>query len=235
MSQFDPTLFTILVVEDHKFSRQALIGMLVRSGYENVLSAKDGQEAIDKCNRNHIDLIITDINMPKVNGLELIKSIRQASTQIANHTSILAVTTLSDTSTISACMTLEVDAFLVKPISVKCVQEKIQSAVCAPKTLFQQHLYEAVDTHISLSVPSEEKDSIEKIRQIQSEVHELTTLSDLRDGMTLVYDINANNGGCLLKAGTVLNEKLIKRLFELSSIIDFKTLHVRVDQKQLAV
>lgn len=235
MSQFDPTQFTILVVEDHKFSRQALIGMLIRSGYENVLSAKDGQEAICKCNQNHIDLIITDINMPKVNGLELIKTIRQAATQIANHTRILAVTTLSDTQTISACMTLEVDAFLVKPIAVKCVQEKIQSAVCASKKLFQQHLYEAVETHISLSMPAGKRPNNEKIRQIHSEVHEITALSELRNGMTLVCDINANNGGCLLKAGTVLNEKLIKRLFELSSIIDFKTLHVRIDQTQLAV
>ncbi|MDN3685396.1 hypothetical protein QW180_24860 [Vibrio sinaloensis] len=98
--------------------------------------------------------------------------------------------------------------FLLSQFPSSACKKKIQSAVCAPKTLFQQHLYEAVDTHISLSVPSEEKKTTSrKIRQIQSEVHELTTLSDLRDGMTLVYDINANNGGCLLKAGTVLNEK----------------------------
>tara|TARA_Y100001956_G_C4128004_1_gene191449 strand:- start:3078 stop:3785 length:708 start_codon:yes stop_codon:yes gene_type:complete len=235
MSQFDPTNFTILVVEDHKFSRQALISMLVRSGYENLLSAKDGEEAIMKCDQNKIDLIITDINMPKVNGIELIKAVRMNQTNSSHHTNIIAVTTLSDTNTISACMTLEVDAFLVKPISIKCAQEKIQAAVSELKHLYQQHLYETVDTQISLSSQHEPDQNEAKIRQIQSQVHELSALSELRAGMTLVHDIKAHNGGCLIKAGTQLNKKLIKRLFELSSIIDIDTIYVRVDQKQIAV
>ena len=80
--------------------------------------------------------------MPNLNGLELLKAIRTNQAQVACDTRIIAVTTLSDTATISACMTLEVDAFLVKPISIKSAKEKIQSAITEPKRLYQQHFYQ---------------------------------------------------------------------------------------------
>ncbi|ERB63672.1 response regulator [Vibrio coralliilyticus OCN008] len=235
MSNYDPTNFTILVVEDHKFSRQALVGMLVRGGYENLLCAKDGMEAMTKCAENKIDLIITDINMPNINGLELIKAIRTNEAQIACDTRIIAVTTLSDTATISACMTLEVDAFLVKPINIKSAKEKIQSAITEPKCLYQQHFYNDVSTSINLAPQPNEPDTTKRIRSIDSRVHELSQLSELKEGMTLVYDINAVSGGCLLRAGTILNKKLILRLFELSKIVDTNSIVVREDKTQMAV
>ncbi|MCG9682178.1 response regulator [Vibrio sp. Isolate23] len=235
MSNYDPADFTILIVEDHKFSRQALVGMLVRGGYENLLCAKDGMQAMKKCAENKIDLIITDINMPNINGLELIKTIRTNQAKIACDTRIIAVTTLSDTSTISACMAMEVDAFLVKPINIKSAQEKIQSAISEPKRLYQQHFYQEVDTHIDLTPQENPQETTQRIRSIDSRVRELSQLSELKEGMTLVYDINAVSGGCLLRAGTVLNKKLILRLFELSKIVDTNSIVVREDKTQMAV
>ncbi|CAM2945415.1 Response regulator [Vibrio neptunius] len=235
MSNYDPTDFTVLVVEDHKFSRQALVGMLVRGGYENLLCAKDGKEAMTKCAENKIDLIITDINMPNLNGLELIKAIRTNQAHVACDTRIIAVTTLSDTATISACMTLEVDAFLVKPISIKSAKEKIQSAITEPKRLYQQHFYQDVDTRINLAPQDNTQQTTTRIRSINSCVRELSQLSEIKEGMTLVYDINAVSGGCLLRAGTKLNKKLILRLFELSKIIDTNSIVVREDKTQIAV
>ena len=48
MATFEPSKFTILVVEDNNLSRKALIGMLFKSGYENILSAPYGRSAIEK-------------------------------------------------------------------------------------------------------------------------------------------------------------------------------------------
>jgi hypothetical protein len=50
--------------------------------------------------------------------------------------------------------------------------------------------------------------------------------------MTLVGDIFANNGGCLLKAGTLLDNRLVKRLRELSSIIDDHPIQVHLEESQ---
>ena len=63
-------------------------------------------------------------------------------------TSIIAVTSLSDIETISACMRLEVDAFLPKPVTVKDAREQIEQAVTGHTELYQQHLYHEIDTDL---------------------------------------------------------------------------------------
>lgn len=235
MSMFDPSEFTILVVEDHKFSRKALLNMLVQAGYENLLSAKHGQQAIEKLNNNDIHLVVTDINMPIVNGLELIKHIREGRTNAPCTTSIIAVTTLSDTETIASSMTLEVDAFLVKPITVKNAQEQIKNAVSEPNKLYQQHLYRQVSTEVHIPANKPKAPAGEpRIREVSSHVTQIEKLSQLQDGMTILDDIFVTTGGCLLKAGTKLNKKLLKRLNELSTVIEVHPFYARTDETQLA-
>ncbi|MFM2587059.1 response regulator [Vibrio sp. TBV020] len=234
MSSYDPSNFTILVVEDHKFSRKALLNMLMQAGYENLLSAKNGEQAIGKLNHNQVDLIITDINMPLINGIELIKTVREGKTNTPRVTSIIAVTTLSDTETIASCMSLEVDAFLVKPITVQNAQNQIKSAISEPKKLYQQHLYEHVSTHVTLSNETTQKEPGKpRIREVSSHVVQIEKLSELQEGMTILDDIYATTGGCLLKAGTKLNSKLLRRLNELSTIIDVHPFYSRIDETQL--
>ncbi|WP_333003824.1 response regulator [Vibrio coralliilyticus] len=229
MATFEPSKFTILVVEDNNLSRKALIGMLFKSGYENILSAPDGRSAIEKIEHNHIDLIITDINMPHINGLELIKSVRMGQTKAVPETSVIAVTALSDTETISTCMRFEIDAFLPKPITVKDAREQIEQAVTGHTELYQQHLYNDVNTELN---SGDETDAQAKPLPDASQITTLQNLYELQSGMTLVGDIFANNGGCLLKAGTLLDNRLVKRLRELSSIIDDHPIQVHLEENQ---
>ncbi|NOH62522.1 response regulator [Vibrio sp. RE88] len=229
MATFEPSKFTILVVEDNNLSRKALIGMLFKSGYENILSAPDGRSAIEKIEHNHIDLIITDINMPHINGLELIKSVRMGQTKAVPETSVIAVTALSDTETISTCMRFEIDAFLPKPITVKDAREQIEQAVTGHTELYQQHLYNDVDTELN---SGDETDAQAKPLPDASQITTLQNLYELQSGMILVGDIFANNGGCLLKAGTLLDNRLVKRLRELSSIIDDHPIQVHLEENQ---
>jgi len=237
MENFDSAQFTIMVVEDHVFSRKAFINMLMRSGYKKVLAAENGAEAIKMLNCHKVDLIITDINMPEVNGLELIKAIRLGETGADIHTHIIAVTCLSDAATVSACMTLEIDSFLVKPITVKNAQDKIKLAISQPRVLYQQHLYESVNTRVHLSEstskkPDKAQDS--QTKEVQCEYFEPKNVNDLKEGMTLLDDLCMINGGCLLKAGTQINGKLLHRLYELSSIVEMDNVRVRVDRKKAA-
>ncbi|WP_114783639.1 response regulator [Vibrio tetraodonis] len=226
MARFEPDKFTILVVEDNNLSRKALIGMLFKSGYENILSAPDGQTAIDKIEHNHVDLVVTDINMPHINGLQLIKAIRTGSTRAVAETSIIAVTSLSDIETISSCMRLEVDAFLPKPVTVKDAREQIEQAVTGHTELYQQHLYHEIETDLG---GENKQDSEQPPAQNTDLTMTLTSLYDLRSGMTLVRDIFASNGTCLVKAGTQLDGRLVKRLCELNEIIDEQPIRVELE------
>ena len=62
----------ILLIDDNKFIRDSFSERLKNYKYE-VISAKDGEEAIDKIAADDFDVVITDIRMPKVNGIEVLK------------------------------------------------------------------------------------------------------------------------------------------------------------------
>ena len=68
---------TILLAEDHADSREMLAVMLEMDGYR-VIRAQDGVEALDLARESAPDLIITDVNMPRMNGIDLIREIRAA-------------------------------------------------------------------------------------------------------------------------------------------------------------
>jgi len=69
---------TILVVDDDKGMREFLDIMLTREGYD-VSCARDAMEALTGCRKQHYDLIITDLKMPKVDGIEFLKSVKDIS------------------------------------------------------------------------------------------------------------------------------------------------------------
>lgn len=66
----------IMIVDDSATVRQVLRLTLDNAGYQ-VIQAEDGQEALDLLDGQSIDMLITDLNMPKVDGIELIRQLRQ--------------------------------------------------------------------------------------------------------------------------------------------------------------
>jgi two-component system chemotaxis response regulator CheY len=67
---------TILTVDDSTSMRQMVKATLVSAGY-GVVEAADGQEALDYARENSVDLVISDVNMPRMDGITLISELRQ--------------------------------------------------------------------------------------------------------------------------------------------------------------
>jgi two-component system chemotaxis response regulator CheY len=65
----------VLIVDDSRSIRELLGSVLASAGFK-VTSANDGQQGLDTARTQNFDLVITDINMPVMNGLELLKSLR---------------------------------------------------------------------------------------------------------------------------------------------------------------
>ena len=68
--------YTILVVDDSPVVLEAVRDALIRDGYD-VLSAADGIEALDIVKQHHVDLILLDIDMPRMNGYQLCKLLKR--------------------------------------------------------------------------------------------------------------------------------------------------------------
>jgi len=104
----------ILIVEDNPPNMRLMEMTLRLKGYE-LLQATDGEEALNMAIREKPDLIIMDLNLPKVSGLEVTKRLRQM--PAFNHTPIIAVTAHAMKGDKEKIIEVGCDAYLPKPIN----------------------------------------------------------------------------------------------------------------------
>lgn len=102
----------ILIVDDSQTVRQVLQLALGNAGYE-VVEAEDGFDALEKLSGVQIDMLITDLNMPNMDGLELIKKVREASQH--RFTPIVMLTTESSEEKKKAGREAGASGWIVKP------------------------------------------------------------------------------------------------------------------------
>ena len=107
-------MFNILVVEDDKNLRKLISTCLKREKY-NTFEAANGIEALDIIDEKYIDLIITDVMMPEMDGYELIRELRESKYTMP----ILLVTAKSTLDDKKEGFLLGADDYLVKPIDVE--------------------------------------------------------------------------------------------------------------------
>lgn len=106
-------MFQILVVEDDKNLCQLIKTVLEQNGY-TVYQAKNGQQALDIMDHYHVDLVITDIMMPDIDGIELTKILRQADDDLP----ILMVTAKDAFEDKQKGFAVGTDDYMVKPIDL---------------------------------------------------------------------------------------------------------------------
>jgi len=105
-------MHSILAVDDSASMRQMVAFTLKGAGY-NVIEAADGQEAYDKAKTEAVDLVLTDQNMPRMDGITLVKNLRALATYAA--TPILILTTESSDEMKAQGRAAGATGWLVKP------------------------------------------------------------------------------------------------------------------------
>lgn len=118
-----------LVVDDSPTMRRIVINALKTFGYNDVIEAGDGQEALEKLHQNKVDFVITDWNMPNMSGLELTKAIR--SDAQLQHLPILMVTTRGLKQDIIEAFKAKVNNYVVKPFTPQVLKEKLDAVLKA--------------------------------------------------------------------------------------------------------
>lgn len=112
----------ILIAEDSSSVRKFITFSIKLMGYE-VVAAEDGMDALEQLPKNKIDMLITDLNMPNIDGLRLIRTIRKEPEY--KHLPIVILSSLSSDEDIKAGLDAGADSYLVKPFNTKRIQYEV--------------------------------------------------------------------------------------------------------------
>jgi len=115
----------VLLVEDHHTNQKLALGLLAKWGHEAML-AQNGQEALDILTSHTFDVILMDMQMPVMGGIEATQQIRaRESAQKLRRTPIIAMTAAAMQDDRNACIAAGMDDYVAKPIKVKELQQKL--------------------------------------------------------------------------------------------------------------
>lgn len=128
-------MVTILVVEDDKNLQKLMATVLKNNGYD-VLVGKNGLEALDVIDKKHIDLMISDIMMPDMDGYELVESLRQANYNLP----ILFVTAKETFEDKKKGFNLGIDDYMVKPIDMDEMILRVEAILRRSKIMNENKL-----------------------------------------------------------------------------------------------
>lgn len=115
---------TILVVDDSAAMRSLLVATLETLGQVRVVQAANGFEALRVLPREKFDLVLTDINMPDINGLELLSFIR--SNPLYHELPVIIISTEGSRKDIDRGLSLGANEYLVKPFIPQKLLELVQ-------------------------------------------------------------------------------------------------------------
>lgn len=117
----------ILAVDDSPTMRRIIINTLKRAGFGDVIEASDGKDALAKMKVEQVNFIITDWNMPEMDGLAFVTTLRG----MAEYKSmpILMVTTRSVKDDIMEALKAGVNSYIVKPFTPDTLKDKIEQVL----------------------------------------------------------------------------------------------------------
>jgi two-component system response regulator AtoC len=115
---------SILVVDDETKMRRLLEIMLTQLGYE-VYQAEDGQKALNFLNTQTVDLVITDLKMPNIDGIELLRQLREQK----NDVSVIVVTAYGTVQTAVDAMKYGACDYIVRPFEIEAVEAAVKRAL----------------------------------------------------------------------------------------------------------
>lgn len=113
----------ILIVDDTAVLRNIMKMQLQRMGFSLIHEAPDGSEAMKILHTRKIDLVISDWNMPVMNGFELLREIRAS--EVFKDIPFIMVTAEATEARISMALQLKVDELILKPFTLEILERKI--------------------------------------------------------------------------------------------------------------
>ncbi|MBO0470684.1 response regulator transcription factor [Enterococcus sp. DIV0242_7C1] len=113
----------ILVVEDDEMINQVVTEFLMEKNYE-VVSVKDGEEALEEFELQHFDLLLLDIMLPSISGIEILKKVRETS-----NVPVIMLTAIDDEYTQLVSFNHLINDYIVKPFSPVILMKRVENVL----------------------------------------------------------------------------------------------------------
>lgn len=214
-------MYTIILAEDDKTVRDSIYDLLSLEGY-NCLVTCNGEEALNLIERKKADLIISDIMMPKLDGIGLFKILNKRG--LLNNTPFIFLTAKNDYHSIRNGMNLGADDYLAKPFSSGELLEAVKTRI--DKRVQVQTKFDELRNNIIKYIPHELKTPLISVMGYSSML--LEDCADKVDEETLMHIKS------IYESGKRLNRTIDKFLVyaELRSVRSFDEIHLPEEDKR---
>ncbi|MDA8339127.1 MAG: chemotaxis response regulator CheY [Nitrospiraceae bacterium] len=115
----------VLVVDDFPTMRRIVKNLLKQIGFENIDEAEDGVQALNKLRGGSYGLVVSDWNMPNMEGIDLLRNVRQEPEPLKN-VPFLMVTAEAEKEKVIEAIKAGVDNYIVKPFTAEVLKEKLE-------------------------------------------------------------------------------------------------------------
>ncbi len=223
---------TVLLVDDQRFVRSIVRGMLSAVNGMVILEAETGSAALELLSEKHVDIVVLDINMPDLNGLQTLKAIRTGINGVRSLLPVVMLTSLNDMSVVRSCGELDCQGFLLKPVSKAELISKLARALGREWKLREAGHYWGTDvpeiipiddtgSSVSAPPPSDAGQASRPGYEIKS-----VCFDELKPNDILVKDMLTKNGTAMATAGAELSKLMIDRLQDLRKVAALSSVEV---------
>jgi two-component system chemotaxis response regulator CheY len=224
---FEFNALRVIVVEDNETNRRIICRMMRQLQCAVVESAADGYQALTtiQTSPHGYDLIISDFQMPGMNGLELLKQVRLGAPGINRDIGFIMLTGHADNFIVGTAFNLNVDSFVVKPVTPKALRARISHVMSTTNQIKRPIEYSEISVNpseiaapksppreMAFVTPPWESESVDNAGIVERD------LSGVKPGSKLAADLYSGSGELLLPSGQTLDEQTLDRLRNLAEL-----------------
>ena len=208
----------IMVVDDVRFTRATLAKALMSLGAAGVSEAEDGAVALALLAQGTqaVDCVITDLAMPRLDGLGLLQAIRVGTEGVSRSLPVIILTGYSELERLGSALLLDADAFLTKPLSRTAIEECLANlfpgGVLAARHVGPPEAYRKLDLSAGLAPVATPPATLSPEKPLP--------LADVPADAVLARDLMFHNGRLLLPAGSRLSGRVLYLLNQIAAMSD---------------
>jgi len=208
--------FTVLYVEDDDTLRDIVSKYLSRF-FKNVTTAKNGEEGLSLYKDNRYDLVLTDIRMPKLNGLDMSVQIKE----LNENQNILIISAYSDIENFITSIKIGIDGYILKPIEYNQLNSTLYKIVDKIKKFKDNEEYkEKLEKQVYEKIQEAKKLQEEKIKNYQDTLYALVKMVEDRDTYTGGHSQRVANYSKMIAEAYGFDEKTCENIYQAGILHD---------------